>query len=290
LAEALLRKKRILAIVDGISEMSNIDEKQFVPELGGKLSRLVVYTSRKPIQIPESTIIYPMGLRIDFLDMLLDNFTNSYAEAYKFGEQREILRARVKLMLAELSGNDPSKPVALSLLKEIVRQASQLIDEQKPLSEFLPKSVGELYDSYTADLFRNIKNGEELIDQLREASLISVGLGRLLDSTFSSDHPIEIKPTWIPKSNYTKFISSEKIDIFLSSGAMNSTGDVGVTYIKFKHDPLGEYLAGVKIILMYKQGIISNKQLQFIHNSSNSISFLTLLKSTANRMNVSVPF
>ncbi|MDH7459857.1 YCF48-related protein [Chitinophagaceae bacterium 26-R-25] len=288
LSEALLRKKRVVVVVDGISEMLAITEKQYLPEFGAKNNFLVIYTSRKPVQIPESTVVYPMGLKIDFLDMLLDSFTNSYAEAYKFGSQREPLRQRVKTMLTELNSDDVTKPVPLSMLKEIVKQASILIDENKPLAEFLPRSIGELYDRYIFDLFRNTTNKDELIENLRDVSLISIGLSELLDSTFSITKQIEVKPMWLPKTSYTKFISKDKVDILLLSGALNSTNEAGVIYIKFMHDPVGEYLASVKIMILYKLGTISKEQIDFISKSTTSTSFLSLLKSTASRMRLDI--
>lgn len=184
---------------------------------------------------------------------------------------------------------DQSKPVALSLLKEIVKQASRLIDDEKPLAESLPKSVGELYDIYILDLFRNITNYELMIEDLRDVSLIAIGLKGLLDESFSTELAIDIKPTWIPKIIYIKFLPQEKIDTFISSGLLNASGELGVTYLKFTHDPLGEYLAGVKILLLYKQGIISDQDLKFIRGSSSSISFLSLLQSSAKRMGIYLP-
>lgn len=289
LFEALLEKKRVIVMVDGVSEMPNISEEQYSPEKGSIYTRIVVFTARKPLTIHESTVIYPMGAKIDFLDMLLDSFTNIYAGAYKFGDQREVLRNRVIQILLELNGKDESRPIALSLLREIVKQASKLVDEKRALNDFLPKSVGELYDNYIRDLFISFQNAEAIVNDLRKASLISIGLGELLGADFSSKNPIEIKPMWFLKSIYNKYILEESIRIFLLSGTMNTIEEVGLIYMKFKHDPIAEYLACVEIINLFKQGAISMEQVEFIIDSSKSIPFNSLLKTTASRMHVYVP-
>ncbi|GAB3809118.1 hypothetical protein GCM10028819_49670 [Spirosoma humi] len=287
LSGALLRKKRVVVIVDGLSEYADLKQEFIHPDTGAKNAYCVIYTSRKPIALPESTVIVPSGLRIEFLDNLLDGFTNSYAGAYKFGEQREVLRSKVKRMILELNGMDNEKPVPLSILRIIVEKASAMIDQQEDLAN-LPNSISHLLDNYVADLFRSHADPDAAVRQLRKAALISLGMGQLLSpiskKSWSFISKWNCRPQWTPDTVYSAYLDKGFLVSCRESGLMTTSGNVGDKQLKFTHDPIAEYLTAKELIIKIRDQKIDAdllKRLVVIIEKSNQSLYnaLTLLSS-----------
>jgi photosystem II stability/assembly factor-like uncharacterized protein len=97
LLEALLRSKRVLAVVDGVSEMPISLADALHPERGSKLTHAIIITSRTPTKIPESVIVKPQGLTLAFVDRVMDDLIAAYLGSGHFsGDDRETLRNRIK--------------------------------------------------------------------------------------------------------------------------------------------------------------------------------------------------
>jgi hypothetical protein len=78
LLQALLSRKRVLVVVDGVSEMAAwVSQGAIDPDRGAVSSRALVVTSRLPTNLPESLVIRPQGLTLAFLDRVLDDLIRS---------------------------------------------------------------------------------------------------------------------------------------------------------------------------------------------------------------------
>jgi hypothetical protein len=181
LYKSLLRNKRVLAVVDGISEINALSQDWIDAEKGAKEIQFVVYTSRKPLHFPESITIIPLGLKISYLDSLIDGFTNSYVGANKFEDEREVLRTRIKMILSEINKSDPDRPVPLVILRLMIQQASDLVDQGKHLSDELPNNLSSLFENYISDLLRNTDSPKEAERDLLKAAVVSMGLSELFN-------------------------------------------------------------------------------------------------------------
>jgi hypothetical protein len=74
LLQALLRRKRVLVVVDGVSEMpKEAAELPIRPDKGAVNTRFLVVTSRLPTNLLESHVIRPQELTIEVLDRVLDD-------------------------------------------------------------------------------------------------------------------------------------------------------------------------------------------------------------------------
>jgi hypothetical protein len=294
LASALLRKKRITLIVDGVSEM-NYSQRNFIsPESGAKETHCVIYTSRTPLDLfGSTTTIEPLGLRGYYLDALLDGFTSKYVGANKFGEQREILRNKVYKMVFELNHGDSEVLVPLSILRLMVEKASKLINEGKSL-ETLPDNSADLFDDYILDLYRHNENQGTSIKLLRHAALISLGLEKLISETTFTGLPISsntLVPHWRSEDIYLSMISPSFMNDSLNNGILISSGSTGDKQVKFTHDPIAEYLSSKEIIIRYRDGKISQEQMQAITDELKNLNqhLVILLNSVAGRMNIILP-
>src|SRR5262249_23761533 len=68
LLHALLSRKRVLVVIDGVSEMANEAADAIRPDKGAVDLRVLVVTSRLPTNLPESLLIRPQGLTLALLD------------------------------------------------------------------------------------------------------------------------------------------------------------------------------------------------------------------------------
>jgi photosystem II stability/assembly factor-like uncharacterized protein len=295
LSNALLKKRRVMVVVDGISEMPDFKDDYIDPESGARKTRVAVYTSRKIISLPEMTTIIPLGLQLSFLDNLLDGFTNSYVGAFKFGNDREVLREKVKDIIIEINSGNIESPVPLSILKFIILQASELLDTKRGLQDFLPNSVTDLFENYIIDLYRKEEGIEDIVKNLRKAAAISLGLfqiynTRLAEKFIHSTVNI-VRPQWLPKSLFKTYLDEDTLDKLLLGGVLISSGTVDDLQLKFTHDPIAEYFAAKELLIQFRDGNLSYDHADNIAEISLEVNptFCNLLQTIASKMGISFP-
>ncbi len=270
LCMALLNKKKIIAVIDGISEMPDIKKEFINPEKGAKNIHAVVYTSRKPVTLEFSSQIIPIGIKLSFLDNLIDGFTNVYVGANKFEDQREILRTRIIDMIKNINESDPNKSIPIILLKLMIDKASELIDQGKDLDKSLPTTFYDLCESYISDMVRNMSYPAQSARKLRNAAVVSLGLSSLLsvdnfeDNLQNIEH---VEAQWVQIDKYLQILSPEDIQLFIDGGILVTSGPLDDKRIKFNYDPIAEYLAAKEVCTLLRD---KNKALKILPHTINT--------------------
>jgi photosystem II stability/assembly factor-like uncharacterized protein len=274
LGTALLRKHRIIAIVDGISEMKNVNNDWIDIEKGAKDLQHVVFTSRKPIPFEDKLLITPKGIKLEYLDSLIDGFTILYAGAFKFGEQREVLRKKIRAILLAFNHNDNTKEIPLTVLKFIIEHASKLIDSGQELSGNLPDTLPQLYDDYLREIFKaELESSESMVINLVNCAMVTMGLDQLNDYE-SLDTPKEnfCNPQWQPIKKYEDLSNAQMVAFYIQNGILIETGSIGFKLAKFNYDSLAEYLASKHLFNLSNQRLINKKILAIILETSQKVN------------------
>lgn len=289
LIRGLARKKRIIACVDGLSEMNDLKVDYITPELGGKNSFLVVYTSRKPLVIRNLINIVPLTLNLDFVDYLLDGFIENYAGANKFGAEREVIRERVLIFIKQAQIADQQLPALI--LKTIVIEASTLLDSGKSLAGNLPYSIFSLFNSYLKGLLHDRKDIQQVIRDLRSIALLSLGLYDVIHQTnvvTLADFK-EITPRWVSLNILEKLQLGSNLDLFFNCGLLTTAGDSNDQLFKFMYDSLAEYLSADEIIIRFRDNLLPNMFVNELSRLPNK-SFTSKILEIAQEKSVSIIF
>jgi photosystem II stability/assembly factor-like uncharacterized protein len=245
LAEALIRKRRVLALVDGVSEkVSDLDAlfaEQMNPSKGGEMTHLLVVTSRRRILAPEVLKVLPKPVDLGSIDTVISRYLDDIVGAGRFGPaQREAIREALKGVMKEISdaaGKAPEVPMVF--LKLIIERADQTFgkdgDSGAPVS--LPADIPSLVDAYLANLFeaRTDVVGEER--RARRAALACVGQNGI--------------PKWRPLAAYeARELKQEEVESLVVSGLISKDAtDAGDPLYKFALDPIAEYLAAKETVM-----------------------------------------
>ncbi|MBG6234754.1 photosystem II stability/assembly factor-like uncharacterized protein [Pedobacter sp. CAN_A7] len=264
LINVLLRKRRIIAVVDGISEMPFIKPEHIDPEKGAKFAHLIVYTSRTPLRLWGKIQIIPLGLRIEYMDSLLDGFTNMYVGAFRFGSHRELIRKRLKHVINEFYRQNNNQPLPLSLLRIMVEKASTILDQGNSLETDLPNSLIDLLELYLADLFRKDENMSQSIISLRQCAIISTNLLSIIKDLTGNHGVNQISPKWTPEKNFFIFVGNLAIEHFIHSGILVVSGTIDDRLLKFSHDLIAEYLSCKEVIILYRDREIDTLKMSVI--------------------------
>lgn len=290
LCMALLYKKKIIAVIDGVSEMPDLKKEFIDPEKGAKNIHAVVYTSRKPISFEFSCQIIPMGIKLSFLDNLIDGLTNVYVGANKFEEQREILRSKIIGMIKNINESDPDKSIPIIFLKLMIEKASELVDRGEELEKGLPATFYDLCESYISDVVRKMPNQEQSARKLRSAAVVSLGLSNTLNAEDFEDQLMKverIEAQWVPINIYLQILSHGDIELFTDSGILVVSGPLDDKRIKFNHDPIAEYLAAKEICTLLRD---KNKTLKGIPHLINRRldAFFQLVLTVAKHLDINI--
>ncbi|MCD9015222.1 YCF48-related protein [Parachryseolinea silvisoli] len=260
----LLRQRFIIVVIDGLSEMSDYKKTYIDPEAGGRNSHLVVVTSRKALNLPSIYRVVPVGLKLDFLDTLLDGFITQYVGAFHFANEREVLRTRIKNIILDMSSAGKETTVPLLLLRLAVKKAERLIDDQKSIDEHFPTSFSMLIDDYIEEIFRNEDDLTDLLKDLRRAACTSIGFRTSIADSLPQLGTVAFRPLWVPESWYLNKLSKTALLKFLTGGLMIVSGSRDDRSLKFSYDPIAEYLAIKELFIKYRDGELPNDDFQKI--------------------------
>jgi photosystem II stability/assembly factor-like uncharacterized protein len=283
LARALLYTKRILVIVDGITEIPSFEGAQLDPTKNAAYTKAVVYTARRPLpaflQNYNKLMVTPLGIDLASLDALLDNMISVIAGAGAFGEEREILRSKIKSMMRSLQRDESQKPLPLTFVRLMIIQADALRQVGRMLSE-LPDTLVTLLDTYLEEVFREEISPTAIISALREAALVS------LNAVDSLTNPLEAVPDKLfrpqrhPDAAFTaRPIVAAMLPSLLSSGVLVADGPFGNQSIKFSHDPVAEFCLARELVLRCRLGqltLIAYEHFAEIAEKQNPNVFLFL--------------
>ena len=241
LTRSLLRRKRVIVIADGVSEMpEEVMQKAIRPDDGAADTKALVVTSRRPTSLPSALVLRPQNLTLGFFDRILDDFIAVTLGAGQLqSEQRELLRNRLKEMMDNSS--DAVQPqLPMIFLKLMLDRVAELLKENKPLDE-LPRTLTELINLYVEDLLRDQDDLSSVIQQVRSAAKVYLGE--------------ELKPIARPEILYVKSgILREQLDRFTDAGLLVAVGEKSDRFYKFALDPVAEQLNASRLIIQVRDG------------------------------------
>ncbi|MBD0301813.1 MAG: HEAT repeat domain-containing protein [Tolypothrix sp. T3-bin4] len=247
LVEQLLRKRRILLIVDHFSEMSQQTREKINPELSEFPANALVVTSRieekfKGIDIDITTLRFDGGKLAYFTEQYLKQ-----RDKWKLFEedQEEFLQGCAQL--ASIVGNKKTITVLLAKL-----YAERMINgkENSSLNERSLDNIPELIIDHLRKLNREVerRTAEEYHTIEQDAKLIA---WKCLEQNY--------KPSYVERNSVIHAWGKEKADkalehferkLFLIKSGRTDT-------IRFTLDPLAEYLAGLYLVENFNENEVS---------------------------------
>jgi hypothetical protein len=267
LSDALLVRRRVLALLDGVSEKVTNFETLLAgplnPAKGAQLTHLVVVTSRRRMAVAECTRVLPSSVDLGSMDGVLNRYLEDVVGAGRFtSKQREAIREALKGIMEELSkegGHPPEIPMVF--LKLIVQRADKVLANAESTvpqirdQASLPHSLAELVDAYMGNLLENSPDVVEQALRARKAALACIGDDGL--------------PSWRPLAGYErKGLKLDQIEALVTAGLMiKDSADVGDPLFKFALDPIAEYLAAKELVLALRDGTLDLTELGRIRAS-----------------------
>lgn len=242
---ALLKKKRLLIIIDALSERSDEMQKNVKTIYGNFDINALIITSRSKLGIEsfDNILIYPKAMNAEkVLDYINDAFSRQNVPEL----QIELNKARLlEKILSLFSIRDDEVPIIPILIEIVLNRVVEAIKEKnftQVLNE-LPSSIPEVYSDYLLRVNpatgQNIYNDEEVLlgsEVIAEASLgfdfvpkdisFSIVSESLKQIDFSSDGDL----------------SQRLID----NGILLKRRYANDNFIRFNLDPLAEYLAAIR--------------------------------------------
>ncbi len=262
LSGALLSRRRVLALVDGISEKASdieaLELDALNPSKGAALTHLVVMTSRRRIQIPDVVKVLPKAVDLGTIDEVLSRYLDDVVGAGRFSpSQREAIRESLKGIMKEMSRESGQPPqIPMVFVKLIIQRADEVLekDDMSGISgsaeASLPKDLSELVDAYVASLLEARPDCVAEANQARRAALACIGQDGL--------------PKLRPLAAYeARSLALAQLEGLVITGLMiKDAADVGDPRYKFALDPIAEYLAAKELVISVRDGRMTADQLK----------------------------
>ncbi len=254
LSGALLSKRRVLALVDGVSEKTSdieaLELGPLNPAKGAVLTHLAVLTSRRRIQIPEVVKVLPKPVDLGTIDEVLSRYLDDVVGAGRFTPaQREAIRETLKGIMKEMSHEPGQTPqIPMVFVKLIIQRADEVLatddksETTERAEEALPKDLAELVDGYVASLLEARTDTVSEAAQARRAALVCVG----------SDGIPKLRPL---AAYEARSLTLAQLEGLVTTGHMvKDAVDVGDPRYKFALDPIAEYLAAKELVMAVRDG------------------------------------
>jgi len=259
LSDALLKQRRVLALIDGVSEkvpdLDALAADQLNPAKGAVLTHFVVLTSRRRMMLPEVVKVLPRPVDLGSIDAVLNRYLDDIVGAGRFDSaQRESIRDALKGIMNELSGGVGRAPqIPMVFVKLLIQRANEVFarDGAPAASEAsLPRDLAGLVDAYLASLFESRPDSVEEANRSRRAALACVGSDGV--------------PQWRPLAAYeSRSVTREQVEGLVNSGLMiRDASDIGDPRYKFALDPIAEYLAAKELVIAVRDGRMTLAELK----------------------------
>jgi len=262
LSGALLRQRRVLALIDGLSEkaadLESMEQDPLNPAKGAQLTAFAVLTSRRRVQVVDVVRVIPRPVDFGTMDGVLDRYLEDVVGAGRFTpDQRESIREALKSIMKELAvsaGQSPEIPMVF--VKLLVQRADQVLGSggtrglPGQVDPRLPHGLGDLVDGYQASLLETRPDIVSQAVQARQAALACVGPEGL--------------PEWRPLAAYAaRGLTHGQLEALVTAGLLvKDAADVGDPRYKFVLDPIADYLAAKELVLAVRDGQLTVAALQ----------------------------
>lgn len=250
LFEALLRKARILAVVDGVSEKpAAVRRVAIQPDKGAVHCHALVVTGRLSTQLPNALLLVPQGLNLSFLDSFLDDLVIRTLGAGRFSpRQREAIRSRLISVMRDLQRDDDARAIPMLMVALMLRRADELARTDADDLSSLPDTFFGLVEAYVDVVLRHNEETFEVIGRARKAAVACLG-----------EHCV---PAFRPLAAFqARSLSLPDLRTFVAAGLMVESGTTGDPTFKFALDPVAETLAALDWALRLRDGAITGADL-----------------------------
>jgi HEAT repeat protein len=239
LLERLLRQRRVLVIVDHLSEMSTVTRNQINPAQRDFPANAFIVTSRleEPLGGVTKTVIKPLRIAGKRLSSFMEAYLTQKGKRELFDDPEFFDACR---RLSKMVGD---RDITLLLAK---LYAEQLIGIKEGLTEDkLPDNIPDLMLSYLNELNRNVSENK-LEDRTvhRDAKILAWKC--LKDTYRPANARIDDAITSLDKDDAGAHLKYLEDNLRLIK-----TDPVTKDRFKFLLDPLAEYLAGLHIVELY---------------------------------------
>jgi HEAT repeat protein len=240
LVRTLLRKQRILVVVDGLSEMNEASRRSVEPDSVKFDPNALVVTSRvdkELTSIPEKTTICPLRIPSTLLPSFFKSYIDSHAANVSFEENEPLYCATE---LAKIAGN---RPITVLLAKQYVRL---MIDRKLGIESTMPENVPDIMLGYLNHLNRPSPGAPSWPVDPREvqraAKIVAWECVRstLHSSSATYSSVLEKLGGEITATQMIKLLN-EDLRLLQIAGA-------GLDSVSFTLDPLAEYLAALYLV------------------------------------------
>jgi len=231
LLAGLLTRRRVLAVVDGLSEMPADALDAVKPHAGSKLTKAVVITTRVPPHLPDSVTVRPRLVTADQIDGLFEAFTDEKYGRGRFTEEQgaTIVHSLRELLGAPAGSDTHGRELPMVIVELMLRQAHSRVDGD-PSLQSLPRSAVDLFEQYTLDVLRRAPSLEQAVEEARAAAIVCL--------------TPDFTPKRQPQAAFEQAqVSREALDRLVNSGLVTRLGSEADPFFKFALDPLAEYLA-----------------------------------------------
>ena len=248
--ESLLSKKRLLVIIDALSERTK-EMQQYIKTIHGNVPvNALIITSRNKIdlEIIHKVYIYPQSLGSDKLLYFMSSLlVHTNYEIFKSTNNQIKLGEKLSRLFVFKGKDVPIIPILLRLAIDRALQFAELNPANKDIDQLLesiPDSIPDVYFDYLnrvnpkGDVPNKLSN-----DEMRKVAELVAQLS--LGNDFI---PKDIRLEEIVELLRERKLSDDDVDPIqrlTDNGILIRREYAGETFIRFLQDPLSEYLASM---------------------------------------------
>ncbi|NET08143.1 MAG: HEAT repeat domain-containing protein [Symploca sp. SIO2B6] len=262
LLERLLRQRRILVIVDHLSEMSETTRKAIRPELPNFCINALVVTSRAEETLGKVTKTTLKPMRIE------GNRLSSFMEAYlrQRGKRDYFTDTEFFNACSRLSMMVGTRDITVLLAKLYAEQLINAKDRtaaSASANDTLPNNIPDLMLSYLNELNRAVTGDNFEVESDGDRSALALWDNHLASTTVHQDAKIiaweclqsNYRPTSSKRSDVLAALEGDDAQMRLKylEERLRLIQTIGpaLDQIRFALDPLAEYLAGLHLVELY---------------------------------------
>jgi hypothetical protein len=239
-----LKRKRILVIIDALSERST-ETQRYIEQLYGSdtlVNALIVTTRREADFGPvERALVYPLPLDVRLLIPFIMEYLQRQQLAARFTPQQQLILAQRILQIVEAGGGLAVTPLLITLF---VDAAVARAARSPNIEEELPINVPEVYLNYLERLNPTDLAAPNRVDheEMQESAFVlaQASLGsELVPTDFRRDDVVE-------KLEKAGLASGELlIDRLTANGVIQERAVANLRILRFQLDPVAEYLTAI---------------------------------------------
>ena len=259
LFETLLKKQRILVIIDGLSEKSTIMQKYIAKIHGTVPVNSLIVTSRYNTDffIRDETSLYTVALSSDKLLHFMTTKLNE-REIKLSVEQGLLLGHRLAQLFYYKHTELPITPLLIKLALDRLNVGSAEISAEEVINN-IPVSIPEIYFDYLRSL--NPKDGTTN-NRLSDEQMLNIASQLAKESLGEDFVPKEFALSEAKETLNNDSSGIDSIKRLVDNGVL-SIRSVGVeTFLKFNLDPIAEYLAAMAWMKKCRRGEYERKDLE----------------------------